>query len=82
VPVTLFGGRRPMGNLNRRSVLRRAGFALLGTGAASRLEPQAVAQHAGSKPPVQLSSKAEDCNCSFAAPREAPAEDWLDGLLI
>jgi len=48
-----------MGKMNRRSALRRAGLALLGTGAASRLEPQAVAQRAA--------SKAEDCNCSVSS---------------
>src|SRR4051812_6921671 len=56
-----------MRNLNRRRVLRRAGLALLGTGAASRLEPQTVAQRGGSKPPVPSSAKAEDCNCSVAS---------------
>lgn len=45
-----------MGALNRRSVLRRAGLALVGAGAASRLAPEAVAQ--------RTASKAEDCNCS------------------
>lgn len=56
-----------MGNLNRRSALRRAGLALLGTGAASRLEPQTVAQRVGAKSPAPSSSKAEDCNCALGS---------------
>jgi Bacterial protein of unknown function (DUF885) len=56
-----------MGKMNRRSALRRAGLALLGTGAASRLEPQAVAQRAASKAPVPSAPKAEDCNCSVSS---------------
>ena len=38
-----------MTRLNRRSALRRAGLALLGTGAASELEPQAAAQRPAPK---------------------------------
>ena len=40
---------------------------MLGTGAASRLEPQAVAQRAASKAPVPSAPKAEDCNCSVSS---------------
>ena len=41
-------------------------MALLGTGAASRLAPEALAQRTGSKPPAASISKAEDCNCTLA----------------
>jgi hypothetical protein len=56
-----------MGDLNRRSVLRRAGLALLGTGAASRLEPEAKAQRAGLTPPSTANPKAEECHCTSAS---------------
>ncbi len=54
-----------MTNLNRRSALRRAGLALLGTGAASGLEPQAAAQHTAKRPAASTPA-GEDCNCLLA----------------
>lgn len=56
-----------MGQMNRRSVIRRAGLALLATGAAVRSEPQALAQRPGSKAPAPSNSKPDDCNCSLAS---------------
>jgi hypothetical protein len=53
-----------MENPNRRSVLRRAGLALLGTGAASHLAPEASAQRGGAKPPAAASPKVDECNCT------------------
>jgi hypothetical protein len=55
-----------MGKMNRRSVIRRAGLALLGTGAAAQLESQARAQRTGSKASPPASAKPDDCNCSLA----------------
>ncbi len=52
-----------MTRLNRRSVLRKTGLALLGVGAAAGTEPQAAPQHTGSKAPAAPSPKADDCNC-------------------
>jgi uncharacterized protein (DUF885 family) len=56
-----------MGQMNRRSVIRRAGLALLATGAAVRSEPQALAQRPGSKAPAPSNSKPDDCNCRLAS---------------
>jgi hypothetical protein len=56
-----------MGQMNRRSVIRRAGLALLATGAALRSEPQALAQRPGSKAPAPSNAKPDDCNCSLAS---------------
>jgi hypothetical protein len=56
-----------MGQMNRRSVIRRAGLALLATGAAVRSEPQALAQRPGSKAPAPSNSKLDDCNCRLAS---------------
>ena len=56
-----------MANLNRRGAIRRAGLALLGAGAASNLEPQAVAQRAAPKAPAASNTKPEECNCLLAA---------------
>jgi Bacterial protein of unknown function (DUF885) len=55
-----------MSKLNRRSALRRAGLALLGTGAASGLEPQAAVQRAGSKSAAPATAT-DDCNCLLGA---------------
>jgi Bacterial protein of unknown function (DUF885) len=52
-----------MTRLNRRSALRRAGLALLGTGAASELEPQAAAQRPAPKAAAAPAAAGEDCNC-------------------
>ena len=57
-----------MGKMNRRNVIRSAGLAVLGSGAASRL-PQALAQRPASKAPAPTPStaKPEDCNCLLAS---------------
>jgi hypothetical protein len=55
-----------MGQMNRRSVIRTAGLALLGTGAALGAGPQPSARRAGSKAPAPSSAKPDDCNCSLA----------------
>jgi hypothetical protein len=55
-----------MEQMNRRSVIRGAGLALLGTGVALASEPQTPAQRAGSKAPAPSNSKPDDCNCSLA----------------
>ncbi len=46
-------------------MLQRAGLALLGTGAANRLDSQAAPQRPSSKAPSN--PKPDDCNCSLAA---------------
>jgi hypothetical protein len=53
-----------MTKLNRRSALRRAGLALLGTGAAAELEPQAAAQRPA---PKAAAAGPDDCNCLLGA---------------
>ena len=54
-----------MGKINRRSVMRRAGLAMLGAGAVAEWGPQALAQRPEAKPPSSV--KANDCNCSLAS---------------
>lgn len=51
--------------MNRRSVIRKAGLAMLGVSTAAQWEPRALAQHPESKPPSN--SKPNDCNCSLAS---------------
>jgi uncharacterized protein (DUF885 family) len=55
-----------MTNFNRRSVLRRAGLALLGTSAASGLEPQTAAQRPKAASAAASTPAGEDCNCLLA----------------
>jgi Bacterial protein of unknown function (DUF885) len=55
-----------MAKLNRRSALRRAGLALLGTSAAAGLEPQAAAQRPAPKAAASAAAP-EDCNCLLAS---------------
>jgi uncharacterized protein (DUF885 family) len=55
-----------MGKMNRRSIIGRAGLALLGTGAALGSEPQASAPR-GAKAPAPSNAQPDDCNCSLAS---------------
>ncbi|MGD0870837.1 MAG: DUF885 family protein [Bryobacteraceae bacterium] len=56
-----------MNQPNRRTLLKRAGTALLGAGVLAETEWPAVAQRATANRAPQTAAKTEDCNCMVAA---------------